>query len=190
MSRYNRYQRSHSRDHYNDDYHHTHSSRTRDDHNYSNYKERERNWGREREREREDERDYYNRSREKERDKEKKQEMERIKEIEYERMIERERMKERELRLEKEKQNNNKPISKWSEATSKFTSKPTINPLNPIENKSPFMPFPNTPMAFIPNIQPQLNNNDNQQPQSPSHNSIFQSQPQNQINNTTYSKHN
>ena len=185
MSRYNRYQRSHSRDHYNDDYHHTHSSRTRDDHNYSNYKERERNWGREREREREDERDYYNRSREKERDKEKKQEMERIKEIEYERMIERERMKERELRLEKEKQNNNKPISKWSEATSKFTSKPTINPLNPIENKSPFMPFPNTPMAFIQNIQPQLNNNDNQQPQSPSHNSIFQSQPQNQINNTS-----
>ena len=185
MSRYNRYQRSHSRDRYNDDYHHTHSSRTRDDHNYSNYKERERNWGREREREREDERDYYNRSREKERDKEKKQEMERIKEIEYERMIERERMKERELRLEKEKQNNNKPISKWSEATSKFTSKPTINPLNPIENKSPFMPFPNTPMAFIPNIQPQLNNNDNQQPQSPSHNSIFQSQPQNQINNTS-----
>ena len=185
MSRYNRYQRSHSRDRYNDDYHRTHSSRTRDDHNYSNYKERERNWGREREREREDERDYYNRSREKERDKEKKQEMERIKEIEYERMIERERMKERELRLEKEKQNNNKPISKWSEATSKFTSKPTINPLNPIENKSPFMPFPNTPMAFIPNIQPQLNNNDNQQPQSPSHNSIFQSQPQNQINNTS-----
>ena len=190
MSRYNRYQRSHSRDHYNDDYHHTHSSRTRDDHNYSNYKERERNWGREREREREDERDYYNRSREKERDKEKKQEMERIKEIEYERMIERERMKERELRLEKEKQNNNKPISKWSEATSKFTSKPTINPLNPIENKSPFMPFPNTPMAFIPNIQPQLNNNDNQQPQSPSHNSIFQSQPQNQINNTSIATNN
>ena len=190
MSRYNRYQRSHSRDHYNDDYHHTHSSRTRDDHNYSNYKERERNWGREREREREDERDYYNRSREKERDKEKKQEMERIKEIEYERMIERERMKERELRLEKEKQNNNKPISKWSEATSKFTSKPTINPLNPIENKSPFMPFPNTPMAFIQNIQPQLNNNDNQQPQSPSHNSIFQSQPQNQINNTSIATNN
>ena len=190
MSRYNRYQRSHSRDHYNDDYHHTHSSRTRDDHNYSNYKERERNWGREREREREDERDYYNRSREKERDKEKKQEMERIKEIEYERMIERERMKERELRLEKEKQNNNKPISKWSEATSKFTSKPTINPLNPIENKSPFMPFSNAPMAFIPNIQPQLNNNDNQQPQSPSHNSIFQSQPQNQINNTPIATNN
>ena len=190
MSRYNRYQRSHSRDHYNDDYHHTHSSRTRDDHNYSNYKERERNWGREREREREDERDYYNRSREKERDKEKKQEMERIKEIEYERMIERERMKERELRLEKEKQNNNKPISKWSEATSKFTSKPTINPLNPIENKSPFMPFPNAPMAFIPNIQPQLNNNDNQQPQSPSHNSIFHSQPQNQINNTPIATNN
>ena len=189
MSRYNRYQRSHSRDHY-DDYHHTHSSRTRDDHNYNNYKERERNWGRDREREREDERDYYNRSREKERDKEKKQEMDRIKEIEYERMIERERMKERELRLEKEKQTNNKPVSKWSEATSKFTSKPTINPLNPMENKSPFMPFPNTPMAFIPNIQTQLNNNDTQQPQSPTHNSIFQSQPQNQTSSTSITQNN
>ena len=193
MSRYNRYQRSHSREHYNDDYHHTHSSRykdNRDEHNYNygesrNYKERERNWGRERDRDRDrdSDREYYNRSREKERDKEKKQEMERIKEIEYERMIERERMKERELRLEKEKQTN-KPVSKWSEATSKFTSKPVINPLNPLENKTPFIPFPNPQMAFIPNIQPQpqLNTNDTQT-QSPTHNSIFQSQPQPQTGN-------
>ena len=104
-----------------------------------------------------------------------------MKEIEYERMIERERMKERELRLEKERQTN-KPVSKWSEATSKFTSKPTINPLNPIENKSPFMPFPNPPVTFIPNLQPQIINNDTQN-QSPSHNSIFQSQPQSQAGN-------
>ena len=181
MSRYNKYQRSHSRDRYNDDYHHTHSS-----HNYNygesrNYRERERGFGRERDRDRDSEREYYSRSREKEKEKEKKQEIERMKEIEYERMIERERMKERELRLEKERQTN-KPVSKWSEATSKFTSKPTINPLNPIENKSPFMPFPNPPVTFIPNLQPQIINNDTQN-QSPSHNSIFQSQPQSQAGN-------
>ena len=52
-------------------------------------------------------------------------------------MVERERMKEREMRLEKERQSN-KPVSKWSESTSKFTSKPTINTLNPMENKIPF----------------------------------------------------
>jgi len=179
MSRYNRYQRSHSRDHYNDDYHHSHSYRNRDNDNY-NYGESRNNRERERERrwEKESDRDYYPRSREKEREKEKKQEIERIKEMEYERMIERERMKEREIRLEKEKQSN-KPVSKWSEATSKFTSKPTINPLNSIENKIPFMAFPNPQSPFVSNLQPQLNTVD-AQPQSPIQNSVFQSQPQNQ----------
>ena len=175
MSRYNRYQRSHSRDKYDDNYHHSHSFRNREEDNYihrdsRNYRERERDreWDRDR--------DYYHRSREKENEKEKRQEIERIKEMEYERMIENKRMKEREMRLEKEKQSN-KPVSKWSEATSKFTSKPTINPLNPMENKIPFMPFPNPQSPFVPNLQPQLNNNDSQ-PQSPNHSSVFQSQPQ------------
>ena len=179
MSRYNRYQRSHSRDHYNDDYHHSHSYRNRDNDNY-NYGESRNNRERDRERrwEKDSDREYYPRSREKEREKEKKQEIERIKEIEYERMIERERMKEREIRLEKEKQSN-KPVSKWSEATSKFTSKPTINTLNPMENKIPFIPFPNPQSPFVSNIQPQLNSVD-AQPQSPINNSVFQSQPQNQ----------
>ena len=171
MSRFNRYQRSHSRDRYDEDYHHNHSYRNREEDNYNrNYRERER------EREWERDRDYYQRSREKEREKEKRQEMERIKEIEYERMVERERMKERELRLEKERQTN-KPVSKWSEATSKFTSKPTINPLNPIENKMPFIPFPNPQSPFVSNLQPQLNSNNDNPSQSPSHSTIFQSQP-------------
>ena len=185
MSRYNRYQRSHSRDHYNDEYHHNHSYRNRDNDNYnygeSRNKERERDRDRERRWEKDSDREYYHRSREKEREKEKKQEIERIKEMEYERMIERERMKEREIRLEKEKQSN-KPVSKWSEATSKFTSKPTVNPLNPMENKISFIPFPNPQSPFVSNLQPQLNTVD-AQPQSPIQNSVFQSQPQNQTPN-------
>ena len=169
MSRFNRYQRSHSRDRYDEDYHHNHSYRSREEDNYNrNYREREREWERDR--------DYYQRSREKEREKEKRQEIERIKEIEYERMVERERMKERELRLEKERQTN-KPVSKWSEATSKFTSKPTINPLNPMDNKMPFIPFPNPQSPFVSNLQPQLNSNNDNPSQSPSHSTIFQSQP-------------
>ena len=177
MSRYNnRYQRSHSRDQYDDDYYHNRSYRNREDDDY-NYGDN-RNY---RERDREKDRDYYHRSREKERDKEK-QERERLKEIEYERMVERERMKEREMRLEKERQSN-KPVSKWSESTSKFTSKPAINPINPIENKMPFIPFPNPQSQFIANMQTQLNLNNNIQPQSPNHNSIFQSQPQQQEGN-------
>ena len=177
MRRYHnsKYQRSHSRDRYGEDYHHNHPYRNREEDNYNygenrNYRERgrERDWDRER--------DNYHRSREKEREKEK-QEIERLKEIEYERMVERERMKEREMRLEKERQSN-KPVSKWSEATSKFTSKPTINPLNPMENKIPLIPFPNPQSPFVPNLQPQLNTNNDIQRQSPSHNSVFQSQPQ------------
>ena len=184
MSRYNnRYQRSHSRDRY-DDYHHSHSYKYREDDEYKNNygdnrnyhdRKRDRDWDKDRER------DLYHRSREKEREKEK-QEMERIKEIEYERMVERERMKEREMRLEKERQTN-KPVSKWSEAPSKFTSKPTINPLNPMENKIPFMTFPNQQSPFVSNLQPQLNTNNDSQTQSPIHNSVFQSQPQNQAGN-------
>ena len=190
MSRYNnRYQRSHSRDRYDEDYYHNRSYRNREENDY-NYGENRSYRERERDRDRED-RDYYHRSREKERDKEK-QERERLKEIEYERMVERERMKEREIRLEKERQSN-KPVSKWSESTSKFTSKPSINPvnsvnqvnpinpINPLENKIPFIPFPTPQSAFVP---PQLNlNNNNTQTQSPNNNSIFQSQPQQQEGN-------
>ena len=185
MSRYNRYQNSHSRDKYEDNYHRNFSYKNRESNEYSrNYRDRDRERDRDRDRDREWERDreYYNRSRDKEREKEKEQEIERIKEIEYERMIERERMKEREIRLEKERQSS-KPVSKWSEATSKFTSKPSINPLNPMENKIPFMPFPNPQSGFIPNLHPPLNNNDSK-PESPTHNSIFQSQPQPQAGNT------
>ena len=184
MSRYNRYQRSRSRDHYNNEYHHSHSYRARDNDNYypresRNYRERDRD--RDRERDWERDRDFYHRSRDEER--ENKRDIERTKEIEYERMVERERMKEREIRLEKEKQTE-KPVSKWSESTSKFTSKPTVNPLNPLENKIPFIPFPNqTP--FIPNIPTQLNPIDTQQnniSQNINNNSVFQTQPQTNVN--------
>ena len=189
MSRYNtnRYQhsqRSHSRDRYEEDYHHNHSYKYREDDGYKNNYGNDRNYRdrkRDRDWDKEKERDLYHRSREKEREKEK-QEIDRIKEIEYERMVERERMKEREMRLEKERQSN-KPVSKWSESTSKFTSKPTLNTLNPMENKIPFVPFPNTQSPFVNNLQPQLNTNNDSQTQSPIHNSVFQSQPQNQTGN-------
>ena len=187
MSRYNRYQRSHSRENYNDNYHHNHPYRNRETYehiyreNRSN-RDRDRDWENpERDRDGDREREYYHhRSREKEREKEK--EIERAKEIEYERIVERERMKEREIRLEKERQSD-KPVSKWSEATSKFTSKPTINPM---DNKiPPFIPYPNQ-IPFMPNLQPQLNTNDLQQnniTQNTNINSVFQSQPQQIANN-------
>ena len=155
-----------------------------------------------RQREREIERDReIERLREKEREREREREKEREieRQREKERLRERERMKEREMKLDKEKQQS-KPVSKWSDTPSKFTNKPIINPLNPIQSqmsdKMPFIPFPNS-SSFINNLQQQLssmggqatNNNSNNnngntgnipQPINPMQGSIFQSQPQSQ----------
>ena len=127
--------------------------------------------------------DYRNKDYERERYRERDREIERQRE--RERLRERERMKEREMKLNKEKQQS-KPVSKWSDTPSKFTSKPQMNPLNPmqsqISDKMPFIQFPNPSSSslFINNLQQQLTSMGGQTTNINMNQNITQSQPQNQ----------
>ncbi len=199
MNRYrNTRERSRERDRYYSDYYHDYKNKDYD-RDRDRIRDREREIDRQRERERERDREIERlREKEKERlrEKEKERERERQREIERqresERLRERERLKEREMKLDKEKQQS-KNVSKWSDTPSKFTSKPQINPINPMNSMSdkiPFIQFPNNPAssAFINNLQQQLanmggqntniNQNINQpQNQNSTQSSIFQSYP-------------
>ena len=150
MSRHHR-ERSRSRNKYDNDYSSGYMDKYKEGNydRYNRYKEnkyeRNKDWERERDKDME---------RLREREKEREREIERLKE--------RERMKEREIKLNREKQQS-KPISKWSDTPSKFTSKPFINPMQSM---------------FINNIQQQLSNmgespNSIYQPSG----GVFQSQP-------------
>ena len=194
MSRY-RNSRDRSRDKYMDEYRGRNFEREYDrDRNKIRERERDREIDRQRERERERDRELE-RLREKEKDRERERQKELERQRERERLRERERMKERELKLNKEQQS--KPVSKWSDNPSKFTSKPQmpINPLNPLPGqipvKIPFIPFPNPSSSndFITNLQQQLTSMGGQPPNinqnnittpnsNQNKNSIFQSQPE------------
>ena len=216
MDRYNR--RSRSRDRYINDYYRGYSRDIRDDDRYRERererirdidrelrdrdRDRDRDRGRDRERERERERNReIERLREREREmlrekermrereiiREKEREIERLGEREREREREKERLKDREGKLDKEKQLP-KPVSKWSDAPSKFTSKPPIG-IMPMQasNKIPFVQFPSATPVFVSNFPQQIPNmgvipaNANQaQNQNTNQSNIFQSTPQQQ----------
>ena len=180
--------RSRSRERYYDDY----QGYRNKDYGRDKIRERERDRELDRELERERERDREIkrlRDKEKEREKQREREKEIERKREKERLRERERMKEREMKLDKEKQQS-KNVSKWSDTPSKFTSKPQINTLNPIQSqiqdKIPFIQFQNASSSsmVINNLHQQLSSiggipsTNANLPQSQKQSTIFQSQPQ------------